>query len=90
MVLMVLDCHPEHVITYALLQGAGACTELRTWAQGPQYLDWAALAEEVRPTDAQLALCCLYSNRCAHAILHVLGSSRTLASACSASASRSS
>ncbi len=31
--------------------------------QGPQYLDWAALAEEVRPTDAQLALCCLFSNR---------------------------
>ncbi|KAK9843785.1 hypothetical protein WJX81_006264 [Elliptochloris bilobata] len=30
---------------------------------GPQYLDWVALAEEVRPTDAQLALCCLYSNR---------------------------
>lgn len=33
---------------------------------GPQYLTRDELVEVVKPTDAQMALCSLYSNRCTH------------------------
>lgn len=31
---------------------------------GPQYLSREELIQQVKPTDAELALCALYSNRC--------------------------
>lgn len=36
---------------------------------GPQYLSREDLVAAVKPSDAQLALCALYSNRCAHPCL---------------------